>query len=411
MTRRKQRRAVLGCLVATMLAGCDFNPPGVVVQVRVDNLALLGQLKADQDLRIAGWVQAEAPREGERPDRVFHHEEVLDKNVLGTLDEICLTETNDPTLYTCTTHLQIAPGGTLWLGAFYEARGFADDVPDPGEFLSVTGPITIDAPDQKIDNLVITMRDPDAVSVPGADEAFAAVTGAIIDGDPEAFMERIHPLFYNDWGIDFDQFAAWVTGAFANTTQTFGDPLTAPLAGFWSSDVRTRLNIQNVQVSAEPPNGFSLFADVSYVAQASRNQSTFPVVERWKVDTLDAIDQRLISSINVLWQNVDETVIGVAEIEPGPPAKLTVGWSNTGNPDSFTVSLDQYDSARFAWDPVTSVSVAASVNTCSFGTSASCVNGLPVTTSAFYRVQVIPVEGGTARRASSAFVSGEDYQP
>lgn len=403
-------------IAATLLlaaSACDFNPAGLRLGIQVDTLGTQAAINRNQYLRLALWFGPKAPVNGDRPAGVFHKEENNDTTLgAGNPEETCL-QTADQTQFDCVTHVLAKPGSQLWVGAFYEYVDAIDNVPDDGEFLSLAGPITVESAEQHIQGIVIKVVDPHAVSVPAPEAVLADLTTALVDGNVDAFMQLVHPFFYSDWNLDYQSLAAWVTGAVSSSDATdavtFANPLSAPLAGFLSPDVRSAMDLKGVTLTEVEINVSVATVDVFYVLR--EGLAPEEITERWKISTTPALDQRLISRIDIVSQERSGIKISKAVYEEN---QVVAEWSgSTVDPGSrFSIGLDIFDPATRLWQAAGEVTPSGTPTSCSFGPTGSCINNITTPTDGFYRVRVAPVSAaGVTSPAGSAYTAGPDYLP
>lgn len=397
--------AVVTILLAFI--GCDFNPAGLRLGIEVDTLAANTSLKRGQYLRLALWF-GERPVDGQRPDRVFHRDENADATVgPGNPEELCLTG-QELGKYDCITHILGKPGAQLWVGAFFEFVDSADQVPDPGEFLAVTGPIVLESSDQHIEGIFIRVLNPARVTLPAPESTVAEFSAAVEAGDAAAFDKLLHPFFANRWGLDYDEFSAWVRGIYAEAATDYANPLSAPLAGFMSAEVRGAFDLKGVDVTVLEFNVDVATVDVDYVLRESTVQNPIQIAERWRVETLAALDTRLVSGVDVLYQQME----GVVFTGPGlyQESKIIVDWSGSASTAKYLVGLDRFDTDQQIWEPVLADD-EVTVTRCTFGLLGSCLTSVTAETDLFYRVRIAPVVDDVPGRTSTTYIAGPDYLP
>jgi len=390
------------CCLGLLVSGCDFNPTGIRFDITLNEGAVAAVLKPEQKLRMAAWIGV-VPAVGVRPSKVFHVEESVNP------DDKCIDDPTDLGVFICETGVLANPGANLYVGAFYEVADSADGVPDPGEFLTVTGPVTVASPNGSVDSISLTIVNDQLLTQPDVATVIATLGSIVQSGSFTKFRELLDP-FYSDFRqLDFYDLQNWVQGLFTAGAVAYANPLSAPLAGLFSDDVRTALQMEAVTLDLVGTSGNLATVNVSYSIREKANENRFTVAERWAVGTRESDNDRLVTSINIQYQNFDQvkfTGDGGIYVD----GVVTADWSDSvADADNFYVGIDQYNDTTFDWNPLgVDVKVGGSVGNCTFGPLGTCADGnaLVLVDSGYYRVRVSAVTKGVSSRVAKAFILG-----
>ncbi len=403
-------RRLHALLLGGLVAACTGDAAGLEFQIAITGA--VGLTDAAQNLRLAAWVD-EAPELGSRPIDIFHIGE--SKNP----DSVCQLGTEQNS-FVCTSEVVVTPDADLYIGAFYEYSHSSNMLPSEGEFFAYVGPIRVPKGLSTVEDIEIKIVDPGAGLDTTVQEASERLIGVVVSGGEQAFLDLVHPFYSDQWNLTFEDVKSWVEGDFSSsntygTQVTYEDPLTAPVAGFFNTNIREDLNMAEVTVTTDNLNKNTLSADweVEYKVKLSNAEGFFTVREDWRLSFQETETDLLLVQNTVVSQEIIGGENGTLEIRGGSFSNglFSIDWDLSGtNADELLVGLDKYDPESHYWDTQTEVTwPILNASECTLGPGGTCVTSPPLDDFGFYRVRVHPRVSGTAGRPSTLYLPGDSY--
>lgn len=393
--------------ITALLVGCAPQT-GMELSGTVDDTAFTADELEGQELTLGVWVGSE-PKVGSRPDASASFDEIQVRRGDAVLNP-----------FDWKTGLFLKPEARFWVAAYYEPEGAADTVPDPDGLLSSIGPFAATA--ETFEELDLRIHPPGRADVPTVAERLEDLAGVHESGDPQAFMDLIHPFYLDPWFRGFEEMKLWVRGAYAVGATAYADPVSAPLAGLYSTAVRDAYEMSGFAVetitSNENTDSGTVGIDYRMNGKLPKRQGILDVHERWVLSYRETPDDLLISRIRVQLQELRvQDVFEVQFVDPphtigAGTSQVQLTWAdNAAGAVTWVVGVDRYDPETENWSILDEIAIVADEKeeTVIIGPNSSSLK-MTLSPSRFYRFRVHPVDdAGDRFFPSTVYATGVDY--
>jgi hypothetical protein len=354
---------------------------GITIKGSVKDEAVSTSVRKGREILLAVWFQE--PKEGLRPKAVVTLADVLVTRGTGKVNEFLWETPLDPEKDT-----------PIYVGAFLESPSFKNSLPDPGEYLGYTGPLSLS---QLTDVTIVLGVDTRREKQILIEDFFNRMEEILNRKDGlTGFVQAIHPFYFDSLARNIENLPLWLDGSYPALSTLYTSPVSAPQWGWFSQEIRDRFELRNFRIQ-KLTDSFGEGGD--YTARILLTYEfklgVVQTVEETMKLYLSEIDRvfylRRIEPIAQSFQNI--VSLGTQEFIPEANPQITLSWSP---PIVGTLILEEYNPATGLFSPITSpVPLDGSFNQVSVGPNVSLVTGAiraPLTSIGYYRFRISPMD-------------------
>lgn len=374
------------------LGACEA-PQGVDIRGSVDDTAVPAVIRKERVTQLAAWFQK--PDVGSRPEAVVNLKEVLASRGTGKVNEFLWHSPLNPEME-----------AQIYVGAFLESPTLSNRIPDPGEYLSYTGPLS---PLQLTNVEIVLLPEAYEKDQPKVASLLKAIEDLLnLPSEFPSFLALIHPFYLDPLQRTSEELPLWLNASYPNLITLYASPLSAPQWGWFSPSFREQYELRDFAFTLKSFDELGKTARVTLAYKMT--VGVVREIEEELVLYFSPIGSGLyLRKIVPLSQAVKGVVTpGGEAILAGDPPQLTLSW----NPAIVgELKIQEYNApTRTFTDLIPPQSLNGSSNQVSIGPGVSPATGAiraPLSARGFYRFLVVPSDN--PQLPGIFYAQGKDY--